>query len=182
MVTPIKQWKCLSCPTLISGSGRKFCSKECRSKSKICQVDECGNSTGNRVGICESHYILSYRAARHDPKYCEICGEEIPRRGGRYKKCLKYECKRISVLINRYGMSYEFFQSLIVKQDNCCAICPRSFDDFRIHVDHDHACCGSKYGCVKCVRGLLCPTCNAGIGFLQDDPEILESAARYLRG
>lgn len=30
------------------------------------------------------------------------------------------------------------------------------------------------------VRGLLCKTCNTGIGHLKDDPNILRSAINYL--
>jgi hypothetical protein len=31
------------------------------------------------------------------------------------------------------------------------------------------------------VRGLLCSTCNSGLGFLKDDPEVLRGALAYLR-
>jgi hypothetical protein len=30
------------------------------------------------------------------------------------------------------------------------------------------------------VRGLLCDRCNLGIGYMQDDPDILIAAARYV--
>ena len=39
-------------------------------------------------------------------------------------------------------------------------------------VDHDH-----KTGQV---RGLLCDRCNLGIGYMQDGPDILIAAARYV--
>jgi hypothetical protein len=32
------------------------------------------------------------------------------------------------------------------------------------------------------VRGLLCFTCNSGIGMFSDDTTLLEQAIRYLKG
>jgi hypothetical protein len=42
----------------------------------------------------------------------------------------------------------------------------------RWHIDHDHV--------TDKVRGLLCHSCNVGIGNLQHDPQILMAAARYV--
>lgn len=40
-------------------------------------------------------------------------------------------------------------------------------------VDHDHD--------TGAIRGLLCSPCNLGIGKLEDDPEIISNAVKYLR-
>ena len=40
------------------------------------------------------------------------------------------------------------------------------------HIDHDH-----KTGII---RGVLCKSCNTGLGLFKDNPEILREAARYL--
>jgi hypothetical protein len=73
----------------------------------------------------------------------------------------------------RYKVSLDFIMALYVSQDKCCAICrtPIDFDNSRI--DHSHV--------TGEVRGILCTSCNTGIGLLQDNPEILESAAEYIR-
>jgi len=70
----------------------------------------------------------------------------------------------------RYGLTLERFEAMIVEQDGCCAICGRK--PKRLHVDHDHA-SGQ-------VRGLLCGPCNRGIGLMQESPDVLSNAIRYL--
>ncbi len=59
----------------------------------------------------------------------------------------------------------------IQSQSGKCAICQRS--DKVLQRDHDHD--------TRTDRGFLCGNCNRGIGLLQDNPEILDAAAAYLR-
>jgi hypothetical protein len=60
-----------------------------------------------------------------------------------------------------------------LRQASLCPICRRPSAD-KPHVDHDHA--------TGEVRGVLCFTCNVGLGNVGDDIERLERAAAYLRG
>lgn len=77
--------------------------------------------------------------------------------------------------LRRYGIDYWEYQRLLGKQGLCCAICGTFHDEHApLGVDHSH-----KTGAV---RGLLCRNCNAGIGLLQDSPEILTKAAAYIAG
>jgi hypothetical protein len=82
----------------------------------------------------------------------------------------------------KYGISLTDFQLMIKQQDNKCAICkqPESAIDGKskairdLSVDHCH-----KTGKV---RGLLCSTCNRGLGYFKDQVDHLVSAANYLKG
>lgn len=64
---------------------------------------------------------------------------------------------------------------MLQDQGGVCAIClgpPSAFDCYC--VDHDHV--------TGKIRGLLCSKCNSAIGLLQDDPNVVDRAAIYLRG
>lgn len=54
-------------------------------------------------------------------------------------------------------------------QHGLCEICGK---ESRMCLDHDHA--------TGKARGWLCRQCNSGIGFLKDDPVILQKAIEYL--
>ena len=74
---------------------------------------------------------------------------------------------------SKFGLDLDEYQSLIDKQDNRCAICHQEFQSSpKPHIDHDHI--------TGKIRGVLCHSCNTGIGKLRDSVEILASAIVYL--
>lgn len=58
---------------------------------------------------------------------------------------------------------------MVINQNNKCLICCKVK---KLVVDHDHN--------TGLVRGLLCDTCNRGIGYLKEEVEILRNAIKYL--
>jgi hypothetical protein len=80
---------------------------------------------------------------------------------------------------NKYGVSLEQYQAMLLEQKGCCAICDKPETAAQqgrvitLSVDHDHA--------DNTVRGLLCRTCNAMLGQSQDDESILTRAIAYLQ-
>jgi hypothetical protein len=68
--------------------------------------------------------------------------------------------------ISSYGLTHEQFDRLLAAQQHACGMCHEPFEEGQlIHVDHDHACCQRKNRpCGKCIRGLLCHTCNIALG------------------
>ena len=79
----------------------------------------------------------------------------------------------------RYGLTREQFERLLEIQEYACAMCHVPFEeDQPIFIDHDHACCpDEKSSCGKCVRGLLCLSCNTTLGLIERK---LELAQAYL--
>jgi hypothetical protein len=61
---------------------------------------------------------------------------------------------------------------MVEEQGGVCILCGGASPDRALAVDHDHA-SGS-------IRGLLCSTCNTGLGAFGDDPELLRRAIAYL--
>ena len=74
-----------------------------------------------------------------------------------------------------YGITLAEYEDMLIKQGGGCALCgtlkPKGKGSF--HVDHCH-----KTGKI---RGLLCHSCNVGIGNLQESYELLIKAAQYIK-
>jgi hypothetical protein len=95
----------------------------------------------------------------------------------------KVQAQRQATRLRQHGLTQEQYDELFESQGGCCAICGTTDPGPNWAIDHDHSCCGDdvRYRCGECVRGILCPNCNTGIGMLQDDLARLEAAITYLR-
>lgn len=76
----------------------------------------------------------------------------------------------------KYGLSITSYELMLKEQNNACAICTIPFTDkskYRAsNIDHDHV--------TGKVRGLLCSRCNVGIGYYDNNNDILEKSLHYL--
>ena len=74
---------------------------------------------------------------------------------------------------NKYNLTIEQRDNLILQQNNCCAICGDKFVSSKhTHVDHCHK--------TNKIRKILCTSCNTGLGCFNDDQERLKKAIDYL--
>lgn len=80
---------------------------------------------------------------------------------------------RNSRLKQMYGLSLDDYNQMFIAQGGVCAVCLNPPVKKRLSVDHDHQ--------TGKVRGLLCASCNFGIGRFKDNADYLERAAMYLR-
>lgn len=83
--------------------------------------------------------------------------------------------KRNHHLLRKFGITLNEANALLVEQGERCAICGDRLQPEKPpfpHVDHDH-----KTGKV---RGILCFSCNAGLGAFKDSPVRLRLAIAYL--
>lgn len=82
------------------------------------------------------------------------------------------KCRDIQLKL-KYGISLDEYNALFLKQGGVCKICGKYQQHENLAVDHNH-----KTGKV---RGLLCSSCNKGLGYFKDNPIILKEAIKYLR-
>jgi hypothetical protein len=141
----------------------------------ICEVADCNNKA-NRKQYCEPHYdqVRKGRAV-NGIKICMSCDvlfTDVKSSRNVRKYC--FDCnpvgdKTAANLLCDYGLSRPMFDAMYFEQDGSCAMagCSREASV----VDHWHGCQenhGRARGCLKCVRGLLCRGCNAGLGRIED--------------
>jgi len=173
---------CVSCGNPVPNEmhwNRKTCSDECQYarnrltnswayKARRAQVIASPNVCVDCGGTFDR------TEAKRQRKRCPGCWDRNrvsqAQRGNRDKKFRQH-----NISVAKY--------SLMLKNQDCrCAVCassdPKGRGDF--HIDHDHACCPGSWSCGKCIRGLLCATCNSGLGMFGDDPVRLISAAFYI--
>ncbi|MFI8976915.1 endonuclease domain-containing protein [Nocardia asteroides] len=115
---------------------------------------------------------------------CTRCRRALPteqfhrnaaKRDGREGTCR--DCAAERKLLRRYGLSRLERQRLMDEQGRVCAICGADESAALLVVDHDHRASAGQ----PVVRGLLCATCNSGIGLLREDPRVLIRAAEYVQ-
>lgn len=77
--------------------------------------------------------------------------------------------------LEKYGLDYHKYMDILIAQKYKCKICDKIAKpyDKALGVDHCH-----KTGKV---RGLLCVTCNLGIGAFRDSESLLQKAIDYIK-
>lgn len=152
--------------------------------------------TCSRCGEIKNTNLFGKNKARYDglSVYCKSCTSGYHKEKGYAKKPENIERQRQYSLARYHAMSEEdkkaqnssdskhdqyvrrtynvssgWYAEQLEKQNGVCAICglpERS--DRRLCVDHDHSCCPGDTSCGKCVRGLLCLTCNKRLAVVEN--------------
>jgi len=122
--------------------------------------------------------------------YCTLCNRAVQKKSYN-KHAEKRRAEQLNLYytggkreqhnIRKYGINEETYQNMLKECGGVCNICKmpetsvkkNTNEIRRLAIDHDHN--------TLAVRGLLCSTCNTGIGKLRDSIEILEAAILYLR-
>lgn len=138
-------------------STSKFCSRQCSWNSRTVRIAErnctkCGGPAPVKVGLA----------------VCDGCKVD-PR------DPVKSHAKERRRTLRAYGITEDDYARMLAEQGHCCAVCRTDEPGGRgsnWHIDHDHT--------TGLVRGLLCTRCNSGLGFFDDNPNLLAEAERYI--
>lgn len=157
-------------------------------KCYICPTIPHGKSKGNSLNIDHDHDTGEVRKLLCSP--CNMALGHFKDDIGIIEKAIAYlegpnivfhetmTTSNYSGRYGRYGINELGFEYLIDLVSNLCPLCehptPKS-------IDHDHSCCDGNKSCGKCIRGVICRKCNAGLGNAKDSIEILQTMVKYLQ-
>ena len=127
---------------------------------------------------------------RNHDRTCTACKKTMPITSFKMEKCpkshnnisVRHQCKKCTefrkykaFIKKTYGITWEDYEEMFDNQNGCCAICKSKVSSSRttrLFVDHCHN--------TTRVRGLLCSSCNHGLGLFKDSPTLLKRAISYL--
>lgn len=133
--------------------------EDARQGSKVC------TKCGVRKDMEEYHNLTRSPDGKNP-----VCRQCHNLRSEEYRKTEQGKAVRRRQTVRAYGLTIEDYEKMYKELAGCCQICGDHRDV--LHIDHDH-----KTGKV---RGLLCSSCNTGIGKLKDNTGILRGAINYL--
>jgi hypothetical protein len=141
---------------------------------KPCAALGCAKEASRR-GFCVAHYHADRRA---NPERVEAARQERKRAKKKASQA-RYRAKAAGEIreymrryhsewstrlrdarrLAQYKMTREAFETLLAAQGHACALCAAGIAEATCHIDHCHE--------TGRVRGLLCSTCNKGLGWYE---------------
>jgi recombination endonuclease VII len=125
---------------------------------------------------CTSSRRLTRYRANREAEIARVQGwqrenaEHVKAYQARYREQRDYRAEHLR---RTFGMTQGDYDAMLLDQGGGCAICGRAPRPGKhLHVDHDHD--------TGRVRGLLCFSCNVGVGNFHHDTERIARAAEYL--
>lgn len=161
-----------TCTTCFTAKDLSFFCKDSRNK----------DGYTSRCKSCNKTYLIAYRKQNREKLNAQTRAkyQKDPQKFLKFVRSWaaanKTQIKIIArkAQLRRYGLTIEDFNERLQQQAGKCAICnttkPGRFDVFQ--VDHNHE--------TGKVRGLLCASCNKGLGHFKDSVQLLIKAVRYL--
>lgn len=119
-------------------------------------------------------YQRKYR--KENPEAARLAHRKWATKLSGEKKLARKMQQKISSLKYHYNISIEEYNSILISQNNLCALCRKEFGQPRSLwpvVDHDHT--------TGEIRGIIHNNCNALLGMAKDSTEILLLAVKYLQ-
>lgn len=110
-------------------------------------------------------------------RYCKSCKgilNRISKKKHRERVNKENRKYRLHKKLKQHSAPLELYEVLFVKQNGRCAICKTvPTAERRLAIDHCYT--------TNQVRGLLCFSCNTGLGHFRDNQDSLNNALEYLQ-
>jgi len=141
----------------------------------ICKIEKNSADFKLKSNGCLSSFCKTCSAS-YQKEYQEKNKEKIKEKKKYYHTQTK-EYRRWYTIKMRYGITKEEYESILLSQNNKCAICENTKSGHKntdeMVVDHCHK--------TQKVRGLLCNRCNTLLGLIDDNPEFMQNISKYLK-
>jgi len=127
-------------------------------------------------------------------KICFDCGIEFPWETRAFKgrahcdDCISLLIQYKNFLpkqpngIRLHGISLGSYLKRLIEQNFRCKLCKVEVIAGKriLDIDHDHKCCPTSFSCGKCIRGLLCSSCNLSVGHIEKNIQIIDKIQGYI--
>jgi len=164
--------------------------KKCRKKRSIMNYDKniCDkcllkkdyNKVTNNYSSCSKCNKTNYL---YKNNLCSICSKELKINNPKEWSSIYYKnyynlnknMYKYNITKFKYNLSKDNISKILLNQNNLCLICDKDLSRLsnrEIHIDHNHS--------TGKVRGILCSSCNKGLGFFKDNIKNLKRAVYYL--
>ena len=132
--------------------------------------------TKNNIYCCKkcskTAFVISGKKKESDKKYYLYAKEN--------RKEDFFRQRKNAALKANFNMTLEEYNQMLLNQNNLCAICRMRFNleqnrkemEKKACVDHNHQ--------TGKIRGLICNSCNTGLGRFKDNIDLLREAIKYL--
>ena len=137
-------------------------------KSKTCNKCHTEKST-------TEFYTKTYKNKTSISHICKTCSNKISNNAYSALRDYKFKLKR------KYNLTYEEYLTMYEEQLGKCSICSKDISLAGVGADKQTVAAVDHCHNTGKVRSLLCHACNAGIGHLKEDKNILNKAIEYLR-
>lgn len=140
-----------------------------------CDIRNCARPEYN-FGLCYMHFQRFFAEpqtpAPSEPRPCLYCGTEFSNRRPDALYCTKACGAAQGMVKNCYDLEGADIRRMLEEQKFECGICTTPINLQTKHIDHCHT--------TGRIRGLLCRSCNIGLGCFNDNPHALNGAIAYL--
>jgi hypothetical protein len=146
-------------------------SKNCTKCKQIQEIDQFPKHKHYKDGLSS----WCRKCLRSNTDAWEVRNKERKALKGKQWQSRNPRSRANSKFKDRYGITIDIYDKMVLKQNGQCAICHKNAIDNlkgKLFVDHCHE--------TSVVRGLLCHECNSGIGNFKDNIELLIRAVKYL--